>query len=78
MGEWNIFLCWIIQEWRENKMIGIIVLLTLLCGANVLLLGALAHSGRGQKNTETKMGFGFMAAVLVLDMLFSIGGVVLW
>lgn len=57
---------------------GIIVLLTLLCGANVFLLGALAYSGREQKNTETKIGFGFMTAVLVLDMLFSIGGVVLW
>lgn len=56
----------------------ITVLLTLLCMANVLLLGALAYSGRGQKNIETKIGFGFMAAVLVLDTVFAVGGVVLW
>lgn len=56
----------------------IMVVLTLLCVANVLLLCVLAYSGRGKTNKETKIGFSFMAAVLVLDMLFSIGGAVLW
>lgn len=56
----------------------ITVLLTLLCVANALLLCVLAYSGRGKTNKETKIGLGFMAAVLVLNMLFSIGGVVLW
>lgn len=56
----------------------IVVFLTLLCAANVLLLCSLAYSSRGQINKETKIGFSFMAAVLVLNMLFSIGGVVLW
>lgn len=57
---------------------GIIVLLTLLCAANLLLLSALAYSGRSLKNTAAKTGFDFMAVVLVLDILFSIGGVALW
>lgn len=56
----------------------IIVTLTLLCVANVLLLGALSYSSRGQKNIETKIVFGFMAAVLVLDTFFAVGGVALW
>ena len=56
----------------------IAVLLTLLCVANAIILFALAYSGRGKTNKETRIGFSFMAAVLVLDMLFSIGGVLLW
>ncbi|MCM1026391.1 MAG: hypothetical protein NC432_08130 [Roseburia sp.] len=56
----------------------ITALLTLLCVANVLLLGALIYSGRGQQNIETKIGFSYMAAVLIFDMVFAIGGVVLW
>lgn len=56
----------------------IVVFLTLLCVANVFLICVLAYSGRGKANKETKIGLGFMAAVLVLNILFSIGGVVLW
>lgn len=56
----------------------IAVLLTLLCVANAIILFALAYSGRSKINKESKIGFSFMAAVLVLDMLFAVGGVVLW
>lgn len=56
----------------------IVVFLTLLCVANVFLICVLAYSGRGKANKETNIGLGFMAAVLVLNMLFSIGGAVLW
>ena len=56
----------------------ITVSLTLLCVTNALLLCVLAYSGRGKTNKETKIGFSFMAAVLIMDMLFSIGGVALW
>ncbi len=56
----------------------IIVLLTLLCMANVLLIGALAYSSKRQKDTATKIGFGFMTWTLILDMLFAVGGVALW
>lgn len=55
-----------------------IVLLTLLCAANALLLGALIYSGMGKKNTESRIGFWFTSAVIVLNTIFSIGGVVLW
>lgn len=56
----------------------IIVSLTLLYIANILLLGALAYSARGKKDAETKAGFGFMAAVLILNMIFVAGGITLW
>lgn len=55
-----------------------IVILTLLCVANIFLLCALACSGKRETNKATRIGFGFMGAVLVLDMFFSVGGVVLW
>lgn len=57
---------------------GIIIVLTLLFVANIFLLVALAYSGKGQKNIETKIGFGFMTWTLVLDMLFMLGGVLIW
>lgn len=60
------------------KTLLIVVLLTLLCTVNMFLLFALTYSSREQKNTATKLGFGFMGAVLVLNTLFSIGGVILW
>ncbi|MCM1325240.1 MAG: hypothetical protein NC094_01320 [Bacteroidales bacterium] len=56
----------------------ITVLLTLLCVANVLLLGALVYSGRGKQDLATQIGFGYMAVTLIFDMVFAIGGVVLW
>lgn len=56
----------------------IVVLLTILCAANVILLFALTYSSKGSVSKETKLGFNFMKVVLVLNMLFSIGGVVLW
>ena len=56
----------------------IMTVLILLCMANVFLLAVLAYSGRGKTDRPTKIGFGFMSVVLVLDMVFSIGGVVLW
>lgn len=55
-----------------------VVLVILLCSANVFLLCALAYCGRGKKDKPTRIGFSFMAAVLVLDILLSVGGVVLW
>lgn len=56
----------------------IIVLLTLLCVANVFLLGILAYSSKGKTDKATKIGFTFMEVVLVLDMFFTIAGVVIW
>lgn len=56
----------------------ITVLLTVLILANLFLLSALAYSGRSAKDRATRFGFSFMAAVLILDTFFSIGGVVLW
>lgn len=56
----------------------IMTVLILLCLANVFLLAVLAYSGRGKTDKPTKIGFGFMSVVLVLNMVFSIGGVVLW
>lgn len=56
----------------------IIVALTLLCLSNALLLCVLAYCGRGKTDKATKLGFSFMAAVLVLDTFFSVGGVLLW
>ncbi len=58
--------------------IWIIVLSTLLCAADMFLLFILAYSSKGKINKATKLGFGFMGTVLVLNMLFSIGGIVLW
>lgn len=55
-----------------------VAVLTLLCVANVFLLCALAYSGRGRTDKAAKTGLAFMAAVLVLDMFFAVGGVVLW
>lgn len=54
-----------------------VVFLTWLCAANIFLLCALAYSSRGA-DKKTKRGFYFMSAVLILDMLFSVGGVALW
>lgn len=56
----------------------VVSILTLLCLANVLLLCTLAYSGRGKADKATRVGFGFMATVLVLDIFFSVGGVLLW
>lgn len=56
----------------------ITVLLTLLSMANLLLLGVLVYSGMGKKNIEFRIGLWFTSAVIVLNMIFSIGGVVLW
>lgn len=56
----------------------IMTVLILLCLANVFLLAVLAYSGRGKTDKPTKIGFGFMAGVLVLDMIFAVGGAVLW
>jgi len=53
-------------------------LLTVLILANLFLLFALAYSGRKAQDAESKIGFSFMAIVLVLDMAFSKGGVALW
>lgn len=54
------------------------VLLTLLCLANMFLLCALVYCGRGKKDKPTRIRFSFMAGVLILDIIFSVGGVVLW
>ena len=55
-----------------------IVILTLLCAANIFLICALAYSGKRETNKAARIGFGFMGAVLVLDMFFSVGGVIIW
>lgn len=59
-------------------MIGIWIMASLLCVANIFLLFALAYSSKEKINKSTRLGFRFMGLVLVLDMLFSIGGIVLW
>lgn len=56
----------------------IVVALTLLCIANAFLLCSLAYSSKEKANKETKVGFRFIAAVLVLNTLFLIGGVLIW
>lgn len=54
------------------------VLLTVLVLANLSLLFALAYSGRGAQDRATRIGFSFMAMVLVLDTIFCVGGVLVW
>ena len=56
----------------------ITVLLTLLSMANLLLLGVLIYSGIGKKDIESRIGLWFTSAVIVLNTIFSIGGVALW
>lgn len=56
----------------------IVSVLALLCLANVFLLCMLAYCGRGKTDKATKIGFSFMAAVLMLDIFFSVGGIALW
>lgn len=56
----------------------IAVLLILLCVPNAFLLSALARSSKGETSREAKLGLRFISSVLVLDFLFSIGGVILW
>lgn len=53
------------------------VLLTLLCVANVSFLCLIAYAGRKADKT-TKLGFGTIAMVVILNMFFSVGGVFLW
>lgn len=54
------------------------LLLTLLCAANVFLIYAVAYCGKGKADKTTRTGFAFMAVVLVPDMIFSVGGALLW
>lgn len=56
----------------------ITVLLTLLSMANLLLLGVLIYSGIGKKDIESRIGLWITSAVIVLNTIFSIGGVALW
>lgn len=56
----------------------IVAALTLLCAANVFLLYAVACSRKGETDRTAKTGIGFIAAVLVLNTFFSIGGALLW
>lgn len=55
-----------------------IILLTLLCAANIILLLALACTGKEKMNKTTKIAYGFMATVLSMDIAFALGGVFLW
>lgn len=55
-----------------------IVLLTLLCIANIIMLFALACTSRESMNRATKIAYGFMATVLIMDIAFAIGGYALW
>lgn len=54
------------------------VLLTLLCVANVSFLCVIAYAVRGKVDKATKLGFGTIAMVVILNMFFSVGGVFLW
>ena len=55
-----------------------IVLLTLLCAANIIMLIALACTSKESMNKSTKIAYGFMSTVLVMDIAFALGGVFLW
>lgn len=54
------------------------VLLTVLILANLSLLFALAYSSKDAQDRATRIGFSFMAAVLVLDTIFCVGGALAW
>ena len=56
----------------------IVVLLTLLCAANIFLFCVMVYFNRKKTDKATRIGFSFMEAVLVLNTLFSIGGACLW
>lgn len=51
--------------------------LGLLMAANLFVLVAL-NSGKGNQTRETKMGICFLSAVIVFNIVFSLGGVLLW
>ena len=55
-----------------------IVLLTLLCAANIIMLIALACTSKESMNKSTKIAYGFMSTVLIMDIAFAIGGYALW
>lgn len=57
---------------------GMTVLLTLICAANVFFLCVIAYASRGKHDKVTKLGLGTIAAVVILNMFFSVGGVFLW
>ncbi len=56
----------------------ITILLILLVIANLFLLGVLAYSRKGKKDTTTKIGLSFMSMVIVCNIIFSVGGYFLW
>lgn len=56
----------------------ITVLLTVLVLANLLLLWALVYSGRNARDGAARLGQAFIGLVLVFDLIFAAGGVVLW
>lgn len=55
-----------------------IVLLTLLCAANIIMLFALACTSKENMSKQTKIAYGFMSTVLIMDIAFAIGGYALW
>ncbi len=55
-----------------------IVLLTLLCAANIIMLIALVCTSKENMNKSTKIAYGFMSTVLIMDIAFALGGVFLW
>lgn len=55
-----------------------IILLTLLCAANIIMLLALACTVKENVNRATRIAYGFMATVLIMDIAFAIGGYALW
>ena len=55
----------------------IIILLILLVIVNLFLLGVLAYSRKGKKDTTTKIGLSFMSMV-ICNIIFSVGGYFLW
>lgn len=55
-----------------------IVLLTLLCAANIIILFALACTVKENVNRATKIAYVFMMTVLIMDIAFAIGGYALW
>lgn len=55
-----------------------IILLTLLCAANIIMLIALACTSKENMNKSTRIAYGFMETVLTMDIAFALGGVFLW
>lgn len=54
------------------------VLLTILILVNLFLLGVMIYPIKRTKDTTSRTGFVFLMTVILLDMVFMIGGATLW